>query len=66
VDLRVVFLSKEIFCRSHTKGKIRRANIQGRQSNLRCAARDRFGLTTVYSVSNLYLKEHRIEYETSR
>jgi hypothetical protein len=43
-------LGKRIPCRSHTKGKSRRATIQGSQSNLRCAARERFGPTTVSSV----------------
>ena len=40
-------LGKGIPCRSYTKGKCRRATIQGSQSNLRCAARKRFGPTTV-------------------
>ena len=43
-------LGKGIPCRSFMKGKSRRTTIQGRQSNLRCAARDRFGPTTFASV----------------
>jgi len=41
---------KGIPCRSYTNGKIRRATIQGSQSNLQCAARKLFGPTTVSSV----------------
>jgi len=33
--------------RSYTKSQSRRATIQGSQSNLRCAAKDRFGPATV-------------------
>ena len=44
-------LGKGIPCRSYTKGQTRRATIQGSQCNLRCAARERFGSTTVSSVS---------------
>ena len=43
-------LSKGISCRSYIKGQSRRATIRGSQSNLRCAARERFGPTAVYSV----------------
>jgi len=43
-------LGKGIPCRSHTEGKSRRETIQGSQSNLRCAARECFGPTTVSSV----------------
>jgi hypothetical protein len=42
---------KGIPCRPYTKGQSRRATIQGNQSNLRGAARERFGPTTVPSVS---------------
>jgi len=43
-------LGKGLPCRSYTKGKSRRAAIQGSQSNLGCAARERFGPTTASSV----------------
>ena len=43
-------LGKGIPCRSYTKGKSRSAFIQGSQSNLRCATKERFGPTTVPSV----------------
>ena len=43
-------LSKGIPCRSYTEGQSGRATIQGSQSNLRCAARERSGPTTVSSV----------------
>jgi len=57
-------LGKGIPCRLYTKGKSRRATILGSQSNLRCAARERFGPTTVSSVRKWYLEEHRLEYWT--
>jgi len=44
-------LGKEIPCRSYIKGQSRRVTIRGSQSNLTCAARVRFGPTTVSSVS---------------
>jgi hypothetical protein len=44
-------LGKGIPCRSYTKGQIRRATIQGSESNLRCAVRERFGPTAISSVS---------------
>ena len=40
-------MGKGIPCRSHTKGKIMRATIQGNKSNPRCAARERYGPTAV-------------------
>ena len=40
-------LDKVIHCRSYTEGQSRRATSKGSQSNLRCAARERFGHTTV-------------------
>jgi len=43
-------LSKRIPRKSYTKGQSRRATIQRSQSNLRCAARERFGPTTVSSI----------------
>jgi len=55
-------LGKGILCRSYTEGQSRRSTIQGSQTNLRCAARERFGPTTVSSVRKLYLEEHRHEY----
>jgi hypothetical protein len=44
-------LGKGISCRLYTKDQSRRATIQGNRSNLRGAARERFGPTTVPSVS---------------
>ena len=49
VDSRVVVWVRE-FLVSYTKGHSRRATIQGSQSNLRCAAREHFGPTTVSSI----------------
>ena len=43
-------LGKGIPCRSYTDGQSRRETVQRSQSNLRCAARERFGPTTVSSV----------------
>ena len=43
-------LGMGIPCKMYTKGQSRRATIQGSQSNLRCAAGERFGPTTVSSV----------------
>ena len=43
-------LGKGIPHRLYTKGKSRRPTIQGSQNNLRCAAREHFGPTTVSSV----------------
>jgi hypothetical protein len=53
--LEVSRLGKGIPCRSYTKGRCRRAIIQGSQTNLRFAARERFGSTTVSSVRKQYL-----------
>jgi len=57
-------LGKGIPCRSYTKGQSRRATIHRSQSNIRSAARGRFGPTTVSSVRRCYLEEHRLEYQT--
>jgi hypothetical protein len=46
-------LGKGIPCRSYTEDHSRRETVQGSQSNLRCAARERFGPTTVSSVRNI-------------
>jgi len=40
------------------KGYSRRATVEGSQSNLSCAARERFGPTTVYSLCKWNLEEH--------
>jgi hypothetical protein len=50
-------LGKGILCRSYTKGMITRATIEGSQSKVRCAARERFGLTSLSSVRKRYLEE---------
>jgi hypothetical protein len=48
--LRVVVWARELLVgRSYTEGKTGRATIEGSQSNLRCAARERFGSTAVSS-----------------
>jgi hypothetical protein len=50
-------LGKGILFRSYTKGKIRRATIEGSQNKVRCAARERFGSTSLSSVRKRYLEE---------
>ena len=62
VDSRVVIWVKEFLVGRTQKGKSRRKTIQGSQSNLRCAARERFGPTIVSSVCKRYLEKHRLEY----
>jgi len=49
VDSRVVMWVRE-FLVGHTQRVSGRATIQGSQSNLSCATRERFGPTTVSSV----------------
>jgi len=44
------YLGKGIPCRLYTNGQSRGATIQGSQSDLRCAAREQFGLTTVSTI----------------
>ena len=43
-------LSRGIPFRSYTKGRSRRATMQGSQSYFKCAAREHFGLITVSRV----------------
>ena len=50
VDSSVVVWEREFLYWSYTKVQSRRAIIQGSQSNLRCAARERLGHTAVSSV----------------
>ena len=66
LDSRVVFWVREFPVGRTQNGKCRRAKIQGSQNNLRCAARECFGPTTVSSVRKLYLEEHRRDYSTIR
>jgi len=50
VDSRVVIWVRELLVGHTERVQSRRATIQGSQSNLRCAAREHFGPTTVSSV----------------